>query len=320
MFQQVNRICNSNSRLSLRYMATFKYPQRLPISIPNISSKHSTNVLTQSLVVAKYLHSLYERNFKLNNDRIMNNEEKVYSENYYHKQFVRGVQPYANQTNGCLILEGYYGTPFSMIHTPIGSWTICGSGESFNLELSNGLHIDSDSVLMSEFLKKVKCDLICPSYQDDNGKLFGPYWLVRSINGLTFSHPKITLLQPPSFEPKKSCTILFSQPKRSIIAPKKKNDVMKYYRQLQSFYKFDKNAYNAYNAQLKIWIEEGYISDIEGYSRLMIKSDNGFDRYKDFFLKDIDTKLHKDILSDKKSKEQIIFELIYLSKNNNNSY
>src|SRR6185503_1406741 len=94
--------------------------------------------------------------------------------NYQH--FGNGPNPFYSQTRGrFLLIEGYYGTLASKIHTPLGYWYITSGGSG----PGNGFKIASDMLLADPNLK---LELICPGYQTDMG-YFGPWYLVTEFKG-----------------------------------------------------------------------------------------------------------------------------------------
>tara|TARA_B100000575_G_scaffold294519_2_gene311038 strand:+ start:2302 stop:2787 length:486 start_codon:yes stop_codon:yes gene_type:complete len=87
-----------------------------------------------------------------------------------------GPDPYRGQTEKGLILEEYYGMPY-YIHTPIGSWSILGSGTGDYKELMNTLKKDLSLVLFKEVV-------------NNNWGIIGPYWKITKFNGFNFPNPE----------------------------------------------------------------------------------------------------------------------------------
>ena len=124
-------------------------------------------MLTYALRLSKLIHQIYDSG------------QNTEANNLYHEHFIGGVNPFYSQTKNSLIVEGYYCITVSKIHTPLGYWSISGSGWG-------------DFKIPHE---KVGLKLICPGYYTDMG-FHGPYWLVTSINGQEIPHDDIELLPP----------------------------------------------------------------------------------------------------------------------------
>jgi hypothetical protein len=94
-------------------------------------------------------------------------------ENWYHGHYAGGVNPYYSQTkNNILIIEGYYNSLASQIHTPLGYLSIGGSA-SGDASATNTAILNDD---------RIKLKLICPGYQTKWG-YHGGWYLVTELNG-----------------------------------------------------------------------------------------------------------------------------------------
>jgi hypothetical protein len=192
-------------------------------------------IMTQALSIAKIQHEIFNQN-KLN------------------EYFVDNVNPFYEQTNNCLILESYYDTPIAKIHTPLGYWTVT------SRNTTNG-NFDEVMRLNHELRKRIEYVMICPGYQKESG-YYGPYWLVKSIDGVPVEHPNINLL-PPSLN--LDLTTWNRRSDADILEVKKK--LAPYLKQLHQFYKKNdeyisyENGKKLFNELIKDWINDGILSD-----------------------------------------------------------
>jgi hypothetical protein len=158
--------------------------------------------------------------------------------------------------------------------------------------------------------------VIYPQYQTTDGSC-GPFWLVKSFNGIKIEHGSIDLLPP---HPNLYLTKWNGKTDEEIIENVK--IVNKYREQLSKFYKNSdeliryKQIKNEFNELLEYWIINEYIADIYHYSKKMLESDITFKVYKNYFLNKIKFNYHDDVLEG--SKCEIIFKLIYYSYLNKN--
>jgi hypothetical protein len=295
------------------------------------SSLKDENIMTKALVLAKYAHWLYDRNEELNS--MLQLKGYIHSVNQYHYNFSLGVNSLygkRNTTINCLIIEGHKGMPVARIHTPKGPWTIVGNNNSFVYKNHNGNLVDSDFLFGMELFKHIECVKICPKLTGvpkwifeeypffnskekvkENENTVGPFWLVKSIHGIPVACPNIELL------PDDPESIVWEEKTQEKNIEKMKEI---YLRQLQKFF----TSWMGYDeiTQIKQWIEKGYISDINGYAKDMIKPNADFEYFEKFFL-------NKRLFLNKSyigANEQVsmsrahrIFRMIYCSNMNDNS-
>jgi hypothetical protein len=155
----------------------------------------SHDLMTSALIIAKFQHSLFDRNKQENKNLEKQGKQAIHSESHYHDYFSDGINVRHERTKNCLILEGYYGIPVSKIHTPLGYWNVSGGGVSHGVEQDDGTFRDSGDILREEIFKEIECAMVCPGYQTTIG-FHGPYWLVRAIHGKPIKCPDIQLLGP----------------------------------------------------------------------------------------------------------------------------
>lgn len=86
-----------------------------------------------------------------------------------------GPNPYQGLTSQGIILQEYYGMP-SYIHTPIGRWSILGSGSGNYKELIDQLKEDLSLVLLR---KECNTEL----------GIIGPYWKITKWNNISLPKP-----------------------------------------------------------------------------------------------------------------------------------
>jgi hypothetical protein len=262
-------------------------------------------LMTNALIISKYVHKLSDENYDSNLLLIAKGKNKQHSIIDYHHHFTDGINPYYHQTENCLVIEESYGT-ISKIHTPFGYWTISANSSHVTYKDHNGVTIFSNNVFKKNFFENIKCDMICPEYQTTNG-FFGPYWLVKSIFGIEIEYPKINLL------PEYNCIYLKDHVNKNILK--------QYQKQLSIFYKNNyldyKETKYEFDELLQYWITNSYISDINQYSKEMMKSDDNFEKFKNYFLDKINIEFRQYVLSG--TKANIIFKMIYYAKINNNN-
>jgi hypothetical protein len=142
-------------------------------SVPNTDNQPQKirNLMTTAVTLAQFWHNLIDSKIDPN------------ITNWYHDHFCGGVDPYNCQTDNCLIIEEYYGIPMSTIHTPLGEWSVSGSGIGHLEILKKHLHDNAE-------LK-----MICPGHQTES-RYYGPYWLVTSFQNHPIPHPDMELLPP----------------------------------------------------------------------------------------------------------------------------
>ena len=237
--------------------------------------------MTTVVKIAKFVHNLYDSRIDPN------------SKTDYHGHFIGGVNQYYNQTNNCLILEGYYGIPASKIHTPLGYWSISGSGCGKHKIINQHIH------------QNIELKMLCPGYQTQLG-YYGPYWLITSFNGHPVPHPEKELL--PAH--------------RDLEISKNSEDqqILKRYQEQMSFFYKNRSNYIEYNQAKKIfdkylgkWLRSGLIRDKRGLSIEILNNQKPVQAFKSL----ISPKSH-DYVFGSSSVNDIIFKAIYLSESNVN--
>lgn len=254
----------------------------------NNNMNTSKLMLTYALQLSKLVHNIYDSG------------KDTESENWYHGHFISGVNPYYSQTKNSLIVEGYYGIPVSKIHTPLGYWSISGSG--------SGRFKITDQLIR----EKVGLKLICPGYQTYMG-FYGPYWLVTSINGQEIPHDDIKLLPP--------IEDAHDYDKSEVT----RNKVDKYLEVLSKFYK-DRKDYVSYedantifDQYLNEWLHSGLIGDTKGYTGKLMKLSEDSCEYMQLFeefLNHIESGSRWYVTFGHHARK--LFKLIYHSKLNSN--
>jgi hypothetical protein len=236
-------------------------------------------LLTTAVEISKLVHYLYD-----------SNENKGVWTNY-RGYFIGGVNPFYYQTNNCLIIEGYYSMPVSEIHTPLGTWSVVGSG--------SGNH----KIISEQLQDKVELKMICPGYQTNTG-YYGPYWLVTSYNGVELDYPKIELLPP-------------HVGLNLIRNPNDEKILDAYLKQKKLFYKNGKD-YIEYNIANKIfdkymynWLKSGLIKDRLNLSLKLYNNEISYSDCLNEYLKLIDKESHDYVSYG--TQNDVIFKAIYKS-------
>jgi hypothetical protein len=320
-------------------MSSLSSCSQKPFIIPQ--SLGEENILTKALVLAKYVHYCYDRNKELN----CKEKIKFHSENSYHEIFTNGLGfptrfGNAATTKNCLIIESTDGIPITRIHSPHGIWSIVGENQACSYRNNNGNFVDSDFLLREEIFKHIECVKIFPEIESDNYRIHpalkmnnnrqGPFWMVKAIHGVPVEHLKCDLLpENPDIDSKewngKSREERFENMRK------------KYLDQLYSFYNFLEIKNREYfddgkfldnlsligykieeKKQLEQWIEKGYISDVNGFAKLMIRSNHDFEYLKKYFIDKINPKSHDIIIPI--SNAHTLFRMIYYAKMNDNTF
>jgi hypothetical protein len=353
IFEITNRINRKEPTAETTLKPDIQKPKtQKPFIVPSYFK--TEDITTKALLLIKYLHWLYDRNKELNskcsfdNTNILTNSDtfrkksltkylrwmydgipsdyfknsssvmgKLHSENSYYQNFSAGFNEITTATKNCLIIEGKNGIPIAKVHTPLGSLTVVGENRAPLYLDENGTYVDSDFLLSHELFEHIECVKIHPAII--KGKCIeGPFWLVKSIHGIPVEHPDVKLIpsewkDEPVDEPNDE-----------------KNDDMKkrYFEQLCGFFKFaNKNWYSTQQSKLLLeWIKNGYISDTDGISRILVNKEydfrvnysDGYNYYKAKLFVKISPDLQNYVSN--KSFESRILSLIYLAKMNDNTF
>ncbi|WP_263080846.1 hypothetical protein [Endozoicomonas sp. Mp262] len=79
----------------------------------SLASNPDVETTVKALKFIRMVHKVYDA--------------KVEGYSNYHDHFAGGVNPWSNRTRpGYIIIEGYYGTLVSTVHTPLGYISTCG--------------------------------------------------------------------------------------------------------------------------------------------------------------------------------------------------